>query len=105
VSTHAAEPPDRRIAAVPFSDAPDAAARRAKRAIQAEPRSTIVGEQPGYLRATVTSRLFGFVDDVELLVDTATRLVHLRSSSRVGRGDMGVNRARMERVRGRLQGG
>lgn len=76
--------------------------RRARLALQAEPRTAIVEERAGYLRAAVSTRVFGFVDDVEILVDSTNRVVHLRSSARLGYGDFGVNRARMERVVRRL---
>jgi uncharacterized protein (DUF1499 family) len=89
---------------VPFTDAPDRAHARARAALLAEPRTRIVVEQPGYLRAESRSRLFRFVDDVEVVVDAAARVFRFRSASRVGRRDFGVNRARMERVSARLRG-
>jgi uncharacterized protein (DUF1499 family) len=44
----------------------------------------------------------GFVDDVEFWFDPAAGVVQLRSASRVGRGDLGVNRQRIEAIRRRL---
>lgn len=87
---------------VPFTDAPDRAQARARAALLAEPRTRIVEERAGYLRAESRSRLFRFVDDVEVVVDADARLFRFRSAARVGRRDFGVNRARMERVSGRL---
>ncbi|MDQ6965890.1 MAG: DUF1499 domain-containing protein, partial [Mariprofundaceae bacterium] len=52
-----------------------------------------------YLHATFTSRLFRFVDDVELHRDAASGVVHIRSASRVGHSDFGVNRKRVEVIR------
>ena len=52
-----------------------------------------------YLSVTFTSRLFRFVDDVEFRIDAASELVHVRSASRVGRSDLGVNRKRVESIR------
>lgn len=52
-----------------------------------------------YLHATYTSRLFRFVDDLELRLDRQTGVIHVRSASRVGRSDFGVNRKRVERLR------
>ena len=51
------------------------------------------------LRATYTSRIFRFVDDVELRVDTTKGLVHIRSASRVGHDDLEANPKRVERIR------
>jgi uncharacterized protein (DUF1499 family) len=41
----------------------------------------------------------GFVDDVEFLVDDAAKVIHVRSASRLGESDMGVNRSRIEAIR------
>jgi uncharacterized protein (DUF1499 family) len=71
-------------------------------AVRATPRVDIVTERPGYLYAEYTSRVFGFVDDVEFQLDPSAKLVHVRSASRVGRSDFGVNRARIEELRAQL---
>lgn len=52
-----------------------------------------------YLAATFTSAVFRFVDDVEMRIDREHGLIHLRSASRVGYGDGGVNRKRGERLK------
>lgn len=60
---------------------------------------TIQAEQAGYLAATFSSTLFGFVDDLEIRADPSAGLIHVRSASRVGRGDLGVNRKRAETLK------
>jgi len=60
----------------------------------------IVTQQKGYAAAVYTSALMGYVDDVELRVSGKT--VHIRSASRVGYSDRGVNRARVEEIRDML---
>lgn len=55
-----------------------------------------------YLHAESTSSLMRYVDDLELLLDPATGRVDVRSASRVGYGDMGVNAARVEALRNLL---
>jgi len=52
-----------------------------------------------YLHATFTSPLFCFVDDFEARLDAANRTIHIRSASRVGHSDLGVNRKRAEKIR------
>ena len=52
-----------------------------------------------YLHATFTSPLFRFVDDFEARLDADKRTIHIRSASRVGHSDFGVNRKRAERIR------
>ena len=56
-------------------------------------------EESTYLAASFTSSLFRFVDDLEIRVDTDQNTVHLRSASRVGYGDNGVNRKRVEQLK------
>ncbi|MCG6900923.1 MAG: DUF1499 domain-containing protein [Gammaproteobacteria bacterium] len=61
----------------------------------------IEAESDDYLAATFSSAIFGFVDDLEIRVDSRGKVIHLRSSSRVGHSDMGVNRKRTELLRKR----
>lgn len=85
--------------------APDEAWEALKCALGTEPRTRIVEEdrEHWYLRAEATSRLFRFVDDVEFQVVPEERLIHVRSASRVGYWDLGVNRRRIERLREALK--
>jgi uncharacterized protein (DUF1499 family) len=62
-------------------------------------RTTIVQEAGDYLYAEFKSKLMGFVDDVEFYVDRAANVVQVRSASRVGRSDLGVNRQRIDAIR------
>ncbi|MDY0268859.1 DUF1499 domain-containing protein [Trichloromonas sp.] len=56
-----------------------------------------------YLWATFRSRIFHFVDDLELRFDEAEKAVHLRSAARLGYSDFGVNRKRIEALRKQLE--
>jgi uncharacterized protein (DUF1499 family) len=69
----------------------------ARAALQSMPRTTLVVEKHDYLYAEVRSRLLGYVDDVELYFDG--QVIHVRSCSRLGRRDFGVNRKRVEELR------
>lgn len=89
--------------AVPFRGTPEAAQRHARQALLQDPRTRVVMDAPGYLRAEARSRVFRFVDDVEVVVDGAARVVRFRSASRVGRSDLGVNRRRMQRFTERFR--
>lgn len=69
-------------------------------------RSKIILAEDNYIRAEFTSRLFRFVDDVEFYFpDTKTNemTIHVRSASRVGHSDLGVNRKRIEQIRSKLK--
>jgi uncharacterized protein (DUF1499 family) len=59
----------------------------------------IVSQRPDYLHAEYQSKLMGFVDDLELYADPAAHRIEVRSASRLGYGDFGVNRARVDALR------
>jgi uncharacterized protein (DUF1499 family) len=63
------------------------------------PRTVVVEETDNYIRAESTSRVFHFVDDVEFYFPSDEQVIHVRSASRVGESDLGVNRRRIEQIR------
>jgi uncharacterized protein (DUF1499 family) len=63
----------------------------------------VVTQESFYIRAEFSSRRMRFVDDVEFLIDPLSNVVHVRSASRLGYSDLGVNRKRVEDIRARLQ--
>jgi uncharacterized protein (DUF1499 family) len=80
----------------------NASLAQVRTAVTAMQGAQIISEQDQYLYAEFTSKLMGFVDDVEFLADPAAGLVHVRSASRLGHSDMGVNRDRIETLRSAL---
>lgn len=82
-----------------------AAHQRLLTILQAMPRTTLITIEPTYIYAEFRSRLLSFVDDVEFYLDETQHLIHFRSASRLGRGDLGVNRKRMEEIRLRFEEG
>jgi uncharacterized protein (DUF1499 family) len=70
--------------------------------IEQTPRAAVVDNDNEYVHAIFKSRIFGFVDDVEFLFDDAHKIIHIRSSARLGYYDFGVNRKRVEMLRSRL---
>ena len=62
---------------------------------------TIKIENENYIAAMFSSSIFGFVDDFEIRIDKKNNMIHLRSASRVGRSDFGVNKKRIELVKKR----
>lgn len=91
--------PQNAIAPLTYSGTAEEAKARLKQVIAAMPRARIVVDEGDYLHAEFTSLVFRFVDDVEFVIDDGTKTIHFRSAARVGRGDMGVNRKRMEEIR------
>jgi len=75
---------------------------RVQDAVSALPRVQIVKATDVYLHAECKSSLFGFVDDLELQLRPTEGLIAIRSASRVGFSDLGVNRRRVERLRAAL---
>jgi len=65
-------------------------------------RSEIVTAETSYIHATFTSFLFRFVDDVEFSFDDQRKIIDVRSASRKGYSDLGVNRKRVEEIRTRF---
>lgn len=92
------------VRALVFEGDPDIAWARLKQAMQRNPELKLIEEDPGdrYLRLEATSRVFRFVDDVELQMQPAAKVIAVRSASRVGYWDFGVNRRRVERLRERF---
>ncbi len=82
-----------------FSEEPHEAIKRLKTIVLEKPRAALVSETDTYMHFIFKSRLFRFIDDVEFLLDSRSKLIHLRSASRSGYSDMGVNRKRMEEIR------
>lgn len=73
-----------------------------RRVIDGMPRVRVIRSDASYLHAEFSSKLMGFVDDTEFYLDEKAGLIHVRSAARLGRGDHGVNRERVEFIRARL---
>ena len=91
------------IAPMPFKGAPVEAMAAVRQAVESMPRATVVRHEPDYLYAQFRSRMLGFVDDVEFAYDEKAGVIQVRSASRLGRRDFGVNRARIEAIRVLIQ--
>jgi uncharacterized protein (DUF1499 family) len=70
--------------------------------VESLPRTKIISETSDYLHAECTSAVFGFVDDLELHLRAAEGVIAVRSASRLGYSDLGVNRRRIEDLRALL---
>ena len=69
-----------------------------KQVVQGMANTRIVTQTDNYLHVEFRSKIMGFVDDVEFFFPDAA-IIHMRSASRVGYSDFGVNRKRLERIR------
>jgi uncharacterized protein (DUF1499 family) len=82
-----------------FSGEATLAWQRLKSALGTESRLSIVENSGSYLHAEARSLVFRFVDDIEFVLDPEAGVIQVRSASRVGYSDFGVNRRRVERIR------
>ena len=90
------------IAPIPMRGDTQTTIANLKRVIQAMPSTNIIKETNNYLYVEFTSKLMKFVDDVEFYLDNDTKMIQVRSASRLGESDLGVNRQRIEAIRSKL---
>jgi len=67
------------------------------------PGASVLTSEPRYLHATFKTRLLGYTDDLEMVLDENDQL-HIRSASRIGKSDLGANRKRIEALRTLVDG-
>lgn len=93
---------DAQIDPLPLRGDGPATIARIRAIAAAMPGATVVEARPDYLYVTFRTRWMGFVDDAEFWFDAAAQVVQVRSASRLGRRDFGVNRERIEAIRAAL---
>ncbi len=91
--------PDHRVEPLTYNSSPELAFQQLKTTIQSLARTKIVTETENYLHAEFASALMGFVDDVEFYLNQDNHAIEVRSASRLGESDLGVNRKRVESIR------
>lgn len=93
---------DQVVAPLELDLEPRAALELAVAVVESMPGAKVSTAERGYLHAEFRSRLFRFVDDLELVFDPELPGFHVRSASRTGYSDTGVNAKRVEELRRRL---
>jgi uncharacterized protein (DUF1499 family) len=93
------------VAGLAFTGDPAAAFARAGEAALSLPNTKLIGETGDYMHFESTSALMGFVDDLELQLMPGRDEIAVRSASRLGHGDLGVNRKRVEELRATFAAG
>ncbi|MDZ8224488.1 MULTISPECIES: DUF1499 domain-containing protein [unclassified Nostoc] len=81
-----------KIAPLTFTSSPEEAISNLKQIIKSLPRTKIITENQDYLYAEFKSALLGFVDDVEFYLERNANVIQVRSASRLGQSNLGVNR-------------
>jgi uncharacterized protein (DUF1499 family) len=82
-----------------FSGSSDEAMARLRDIVARKPGRTLVEDKEGYLYFECASKILGFVDDLEFLCQPDSNRIDVRSASRLGYSDMGVNRKRVQAIR------
>jgi len=95
--------PSRRVGPLSIIDTPDESLQRLEKIIRSMRGAVIVSRTERMLQAEFRTRL-GFVDDVLFVVSEVEDVFHVRSASRTGYWDLGVNRRRVERIREKYEG-
>ena len=85
-----------------YSGDPGQAWAALRRIVDGMQRVKVIASDPNYLHAEFTSRLMGYVDDTEFYLDEKAGVIHVRSASRLGSSDFGVNRERIETIRAKF---
>ena len=87
------------IAPLAFQGSGEAAMLQLTDVLKNTPLCKLLSQQADYLYAECSTAVLHFTDDVEFWLDTKAGVIQLRSASRLGKGDLGANRARMEKIR------
>ena len=88
-----------RIQPLSYAGPLEAAKERLNQVIKSHGNAWIISQNRNYWHVEFTSRWMSFVDDVEFYFTESEELIHVRSSSRLGYYDFGVNRKRVEKIR------
>jgi len=94
-----------RIDPLVFQGSEAGAMARLEAIVGSMPGARVIDHRPDYLYAEFSTHWLKFVDDVEFYLAPGSQKIDVRSASRLGREDFGVNRARMEAIRARFHGG
>src|SRR5260370_17499278 len=90
--------PAHHVEPLAFTGDPDVAMSRLKTVLADQARTRLVAEEGDYLHAECSSLVFRFVDDLEFQLDRLGNKIEVRSASRAGKYDFGVNRRRVEAI-------
>lgn len=88
-----------KIAPIAYTGEQKEAKAQLMRALFNMNRSRLMVDLPDYVYVEFRSPLFHFIDDTEFYFDDSAKLIHMRSAARLGQGDGGMNRRRLETIR------
>ena len=92
-----------RIQPINFEGSLELAKERLHRVLNSMRGTRIITQEDEYWHVEFTTQLLRFIDDVEFYFDGSQSLIHVRSASRKGYWDLGVNRRRVETIRSKFE--
>ncbi|MCA3043538.1 MAG: DUF1499 domain-containing protein [Rhodocyclaceae bacterium] len=99
VSSTTAKDDKHYIEPLKFDGSADVAWKRLNEIVSGQKGATVVSTNAGYTYAEFKTPLMGYIDDVEFALDAGASVIHVRSASRLGESDLGLNRKRVEAIR------
>ncbi|MGB5749869.1 MAG: lipocalin family protein [Desulfobacterales bacterium] len=93
------------IAPIPYSGENAVAQHKLLEVLNSFKNARVVRIEGIYIHAEFVSSIFRFVDDVEFFFDDAIKVIQVKSASRTGYSDLGVNRRRVEKIRKKFEEG
>jgi len=91
-----------RIEPFKYSSSKEESFNKLKEILQNKKRIFIISESKNYIYAECRTAFFKFIDDLEFYFDDVNKIIHVRSASRIGYSDLGVNRRRIKDIRERF---
>ncbi len=86
------------IKPIPYEGSRQGALAALIKIVKSLPGTQIITERPDYLHVTFTTRIWKFIDDVEFYLPEGQKVIHVRSASRVGKWDLGLNKNRVKQI-------
>ncbi len=99
-----ADDTEHKVNPIPYATSMSEAKGKLMGILAATPQVSVVVEQPNYIHVEFSTPLLHFIDDVEFYFNEDEKQIELRSASRVGYDDLGVNRTRIEEIRRHFNG-
>jgi uncharacterized protein (DUF1499 family) len=89
---------EHQMAPLPYTGTLDETKARLRQVVEGAGRATLLTDEGPYVAYLFRSPRMGFPDDVEFYLDDQAKQIHFRAAARMGEGDGGANRTRMEAI-------
>lgn len=91
------------IAPLTYQGDSQTAIKRLSQVLRNMPKTSVITEANDYIYAQSTTATLKFTDDLEFWANPTEQVIHVRSSSRLGRKDFATNRTRIEKIRAQFE--